>query len=444
MNNRLIFYLLGKKNGFDMKAWRNLVQDSQFWTPERIEAYQMKQLRLLLDHAYKHVPYYKEAFDHEGIKPSDIRCTADLCRIKPIRKKDVTAHPEAFLADNRAVFRGRKHVTGGTTGEVLAYWQDDKAWALNWALKLRTFEWAGFNYGRDRLGMMAGGSLTPQRHTSFSNHLWRKVNNCFSMPISHLDEATMEAYARQLKRQQIRFLRGYPSALSTFASFLCETGKTLPMRAVFSTAEVLYPHQRALMSQAFGCEVFDTYGCGDGMGHATECEFHDGLHVCHEASIMQIVDADGHWVASGEEGEIVLTSLYDYIMPLIRYAPGDYAKLKVGGCPCGRDGLMLEHIAGRVTDSFVLPNGRILNGLSIPLEDLSSAIGQFQIVQETLDRVTVKIVPRMTTKTDVVETILRVMRHHCGEGVNVEVNIVDRIEVPPSGKFRYIVSQVER
>lgn len=442
MDSNLIFYLLGKKNGFDMKANMRLVRQSQYWTPEQIEAYQMRHLRALLEHAYRHVPHYRTSFDCLGLKPSDIQSTADLCYIKPIRKQDVFDNLQAFMADNASTFKSRKHVTGGTTGQLLTYRQDGKAWALNWAVKMRTFEWAGYHYGKDRLGVMAGGSLTPQRNMSLHDYAWRRANNYFSMPITHLDEEVMEQYFRQLLSQHIRFLRGYPSALATFASFLRDGGRRLPMKAVFSTAEVLYPHQRELMREVFACEVFDTYGCGDGMGHATECECHNGLHVCSEASVMQIVDAQGNCVAPGEEGEVVLTSLFDYTMPLIRYAPGDRAVVKRGTCRCGRGGMMLERIAGRVADTFKLPNGRVLNGLSIPFEELSKTLARFQIVQAKPDVVEVRIVPKMTVKTDLIERIRNLMRYHCGEGITIEVSIVDRIEVPPSGKFRYIVSEV--
>lgn len=444
MNSKLIFYLLGKKNGFDMKSNLDLVRESQYWTPEQTEAYQMRHLRLLLEHAYQHVPFYRRKFDLEGVKPSDIQSTADLYLLKPVRKKDIFLDPVAFIADNRAAFHGKKHHTGGTTGEAFAYYQDSEAWALSWALKMRTFKWGGYYFGKDRLGVMAGGSLTPQRNASFSNYLWRKACNCYSMPITHLDEATMEWYFDQLQRQHIRFLRGYPSALATFASFIRDADDYLPMKAVFTTAEVLFPHQREVMRQVFECEVYDTYGCGDGMGHATECELHQGLHVCPEVSVMQVVDDQGKPVVPGEEGEVVLTSLFDYTMPLIRYAPGDRAVLKAGSCHCGRSGMMLERIVGRASDVFKLSNGRVLNGLSIPFEDLDKDLVRFQIVQEAPDRVVVKIVPRDTANMEMVERIKQLMLHHCGEGITVEVCVVDRIEAPPSGKFRYIVSNVHQ
>lgn len=443
MDNRLLFYLLGKKDGFDMEANLSLVRQSQYWTPEQNEAYQMRHLRPLLEHAYHHVPYYRSAFDAVGLKPFDIRTTADLELLEPVRKQDILQDPDAFMADNADAFPGKRCVTGGTTGQVFAYYQNSQAWALNWALKIRTFEWAGYRFGRDRLGVMAGGSLMPRRSSSLSNLLWRKLNNYYSMPITCLDGKVMEGYCQRLRSQRIRFLRGYPSALATFASWLLDQKLKLPMKAVFTTAEALFPHQREVMRQAFGCEVFDTYGCGDGMGHATECERHDGLHVCPEVSVMQVVDANGQAVAPGEKGEVVLTSLFDYSMPLIRYAPGDRAVVKKGTCTCGRGGMMLERIVGRVTDVFKLANGRVLNGLSLPFEDLNQTVAQFQIVQESPDRILVNIVPRMTVKRSVVETIMGVMRHHCGEGIVIEVCVVDRIEVPPSGKFLYIVSQVD-
>ena len=426
-----------------MRSNLRLVRESQYWSPEQTEAYQMHHLRLLLEHAYQHVPFYKNAFDQQGIKPLDIRATKELCCFKPVRKQDILADPSAFLADNRSAFRTRKHVTGGTTGELMTYYQDSRAWTLNWALKLRTFEWGGFRFGKDRLGVMAGGSLTPQHRSFDSNSLWRNVCNCYSMPITLLNEEVMGKYYGQLRQQRIRFMRGYPSAIAAFASYLREEGKQLPMRTVFTTAEILYPHQRELMSEVFNCEVYDTYGCGDGMGHATECELHQGLHVCPEVSVMQVVNSDGNMVASGEEGEVVLTSLFDYAMPMIRYAPGDRAILKTEPCPCGRTGIMLESVVGRIADVFRLSNGRLLNGLSIPFEDLNRDLAHFQIVKEAPDRVVIKIVPRKTVKTDLVDRVRCLMRYYCGDGVAVEVCVVERIEVPPSGKFRYIVSNLK-
>jgi phenylacetate-CoA ligase len=81
-------------------------------------------------------------------------------------------------------------------------------------------------------------------------------------------------------------------------------------------------------------------------------------------------------------------------MPFIRYAPGDMAIKSDKKCDCGRSFPMIEKIIGRTSDVIKLINGRVLNGLSIPFEELTTEVDKFQIVQEASDRVEVLLVPR--------------------------------------------------
>ena len=214
------------------------------------------------------------------------------------------------------------------------------------------------------------------------------------------------------------------------------------MQAVFTTAEMLLPHQRKIMEEAFQCKLFDTYGCGDGMGHATECEVHGELHVCEECSILQIVDENGKDVHDGEEGEIVLTALYNYGFPFIRYAPGDRAVKSEKKCECGRETKMIRVLNGRTSDNFKLSNGKILNAFSLPIEALTDEIAQFQVVQEAKDKVVLLIVPKKIISNKRLYELRKLLEFHCGEGIQVEVLIVEHIDVPQSGKVRFVVSKI--
>ena len=425
-----------------MAADIRFVEESQYWTEEQIRQYQEDKLSAIIHHVYNNVPFYKRTFDGLGLSPNDITSIEDLSKIPIIRKQDVMESPNDFLAKDFRSFHPVHHHTGGTTGKPFQYYNDRKSWALNWALKIRTFEWAGYHYGKDRLGVMAGGSLSPKQGMTLSHKIWRYVNNYYTMPITHMTPEIMDIYERELRLQKIRFMRGYPSAINSFAEYLNSCNRKLPMSAVFTTAEMLYPHQRKMMEKVFGCEVYDTYGCGDGMGHATECECHNGLHICCENSIMQVVNEKGLPVLPGEEGEIVLTSLSDFAMPLIRYAPGDMAVLSDRKCACGRSMQMISKIIGRASDSFTLSNGRVINGLSLPFEDLTEEIEQFQIVQESASQVRVLLVAKETISDKRMLSIEKTMRYHCGEGISILVEQVAEIEVPVSEKFRYVISKI--
>ena len=442
LKHKFALYLLGKKDGFDMTKMRNFVMESQYWTKEQRDAYHNELIYPLIKHAYTNVPFYKQWLDNANLKPEDIRTVEDLYKIPIVRKKELVKYNQDFHAANFDDYVMVHHHTGGTTGTPCAYYMDRYSWALDWALKMRTFEWGGFTYGDDRIAVMAGGSLIPGKRGGWKNRLWQYINNYYPMPATHLTPDIMEQHYRYIKSINIRFMRGYPSAISIFAEYIRDNHGTLPLQAVFTTAEMLLPHQRKLIEQVFLCKPFDTYGCGDGMACATECAEHGELHISEECSIMQIVDKNGKEVKDGEEGEIVLTALYNYGFPFIRYAPGDMAIKSERKCACGRETKMIRLLNGRTSDNFKLANGKILNAFSLPIEALTEEIAQFQVVQEALNKVTLLIIPRGTISKQRLEDLKILLEYHCGEGINVDVKVVDSIEVPSSGKRRFIVSKV--
>lgn len=443
LKNRITLYLLGKKEGFNMRELLNFVHKTQYWTREQWTEYHNAHIPALIEQAYNNVPFYKQWLDAAEVKPEEIRTVDDLDKIPIVRKADLIAHADEFRATNASEYAMIHHHTGGTTGTPCAYDMDRYSWALNWAVKMRTFEWGGYRYGVDELGVMAGGSLIPGKKGGWKNRLWRYINNYYSIPISHLTEELLEQHYKYLKNHHVRFMRGYPSALTVLVEYVREHHGTLPMQAVFTTAEMLLPHQRKLMEEVFQCKLFDTYGCGDGMGGATECDAHGEFHVCEECSIMQIVDKNGKEVHDGEEGEIVLTALYNYGFPFIRYAPGDMAVKSERVCACGRETKMIRVLNGRSSDNFKLANGKILNGLSLPFEELTEEVAQFQVVQVATDKVELLIVPKIHDLAPKREEALRkLLEYHCGEGISVEVKVVNEIEVPYSGKRRYVISKI--
>ena len=441
--SKLAIYLLGKKEGFDMSQLLSFVRETESWTRQQWTDYHNARIYPLVKQAYDHTLFYRQWFDKAGLKPEDIRTIEDLEKIPIVRKADLIAHGADFRADNASQYAMIHHHTGGTTGTPCAYDTDRYSWALNWALKMRTFAWGGYQYGDDCLAVMAGGSLIPGAKGDWKNRLWRYVNNYYSMPITQLTDEILEQYYRHICKHHIRFMRGYPSAIFTFAEYIRDHHEALPMQAIFTTAEMLLPHQRKLIETVFQCKVFDTYGCGDGMGHATDCEQHNELHVCEECSIMQIVDAQGKEVHDGEEGEIVLTALYNYGFPFIRYAPGDMAVKSERKCACGRNTKMIRVLNGRSSDNFKLANGRILNGLSLPFEDLTQEVKQFQVVQEAKDKVVLSVVPLGKISKKRLADLKKLLEYHCGEGIEVVVKVVEHIDVPTSGKMRYVISKVK-
>jgi len=441
--SKIAFKILGWKYGFDLDSFLKLAYADQYWSDEQRELYQTQHMQEIITHCYKNVPHYRRFMQVNRLTPQDFHTLADLNKFPIIRKQDVYDRHEEYLALNHKKFSPLERATGGTTGIAFRFFNDTNSWGLNWATKIRTFSWGGYKYGENKVAVMAGGSLLPEGRFATKSRLWRYINNYLLLPITVMTNEIMDSYYNQLVASKIKFLRGYPSAIFTFAKYLKQSGRTIPLVSVFTTAEMLHDHQRLLIEEIFCCKAFDTYGCGDGMGGANECEKHEGMHINIETSYMQIVKENGEEALAGESGEIVLTSFHDYAMPLIRYAPGDMAVKGPSACSCGRTLPVISKIIGRTSDLIELANGRKINGLSIPFESWSDSIERFQIVQTRVDHLDVNIIPKTTTTKHDLQVIKERMHFFAGDGVTVSVNKVDNIPLPKSGKMRYVISQLD-
>jgi len=440
----LTFYLLGKKYGFNLRQMVKFVNENQYWSEDQTYAYQLEHLKKIIRHAYDNVPFYRNTMRDLGIEPEDIRSLEDIKQFPVIDKSVILNNIENFKASNFVNFHPMARSTGGTTGVPFRYYNDRVSWGLNWATKIRAFQWGGYDFGSDRIAVLKGGSMYNNGKLGNKTRIWRWLQKNYSFNIMTMSEIELATYAKDILERKIKYMRGYPSAIASFAKWTQNYNVTIGLNKVFTTAEMLLPHDRALVEETFRTKIIDTYGCGDGMGGASQCDLSDKYHINVETSIMEILDSDlKNDVKPGEIGEIVLTSLHDYAMPFIRYAPGDQAMPGTTPCGCGISLPVLDRIVGRVSDAFFLPNGRVFNGLSVPLEDWTDIVKKFQIIHEKKNLIVVKLVvtAKFTKKDE--DAILALVRYNAGEGIDVEIQIVDDIPLTKAGKYKYVVSMVE-
>jgi phenylacetate-CoA ligase len=240
-------------------------------------------------------------------------------------------------------------------------------------------------------------------------------------------------------------LFGYPSALSHIARHAASRGVAmddLGIRVAFVTSERLYDDQRALIGRCFGCRVANGYGGRDAGFIAHECP-EGGMHITAEDIVLELVDRDGQPVPDGEPGEVVVTHLATREFPFIRYRTGDVAVRDTRRCGCGRGLPMLREIQGRTTDFVVAADGTVMHGLALIyiLRDLPG-LQSFKVVQHSLTRITVQLLPGPGFDPACETTIVEGFRRRLGADVVVEVQRVQAIEPEKSGKFRYVVSHV--
>ncbi len=384
------------------------------------------------------VPFYART-----LAGTTIRSAADLAAFPIIDKRTIREHFAEFRASD---WRGRVLTleTGGSSGEPLRFETDPVREASQLACKWRARSWFGLHVGHRELDLWGSpietGKLSWQRRLS-GDLLGNRLLSAFAM-----SEEKFAVWRDEIDRHGSDFLYGYSSVLARFARYLIAERRSVPtgrLRVAIGTAEMLPPADRAVMVEAFGCPVAAEYGCRDGGLIAHECPS-GGLHLMHDAIHVELLDAAGQPVKTGEEGEVCLTNLYSQAFPLIRYRLGDLAVRSPTACPCGLPHPTLARLTGRSTDTLFRDDGARVHGLALiyVLRELPG-VDRFRIHQKQLGRVEVSVVPGAAWSEervgpDLVARVHRVL----GAGTRVDVSLVSDLPPLPSGKHRYVICDI--
>jgi phenylacetate-CoA ligase len=255
--------------------------------------------------------------------------------------------------------------------------------------------------------------------------------------------STVAEQAEWLERRAPVYLATYPSTAAALARHFTSRGRSLPLRAVFTSGETLDDGTRDEVRTAFGCAVIDRYATNE-IGHiAAQCPTEGGYHVGAEAVLLELLDQHGNDVAPGEQGRVVLTSLYNFAMPFIRYEIGDFAIAAEGPCSCGSTLPRLAAILGRQRNVFTFPDGSQYSPWrwkAIFRPHISAQ--QIQLVQTMPDLIELRYVPRDGSYEPDAAAIAKIGRREIHPGVTVKPVAVAAIERHPSGKIEDCVSLV--
>jgi phenylacetate-CoA ligase len=419
------------------------LRESQWWDEEQFRRHQDSRLREHIRFAATHVPYYKELFKRLGMDPLEVRTVEDLTRLPLLEKGAIRKSPNAFLRGGKRSRSWNKLFTSGTTGSPMDLFSSRESFTRTWSFVFRLREWAGLHDPIfPRRVQFTGRNIIPDRRTMDDGTFWRRnlAGNALLMSTTHLSRKTVEAYAEAIRRFAPELIDGYPSAIQILARSAQARDLRLPSpRAIITSAETLSPEDRAIMESAFGCKVFNQYASSDTGAFICDCE-EGNLHLNPEFGICEILTPDGRPARPCEEGEIVTTSFCNTEQIFIRYRIGDTA---IQGpeerCSCGRTMPRIQAVTGRVDDILFVP-GRGFVGRLDPIFKSLSGIWEAQIVQESLERLRVKVVPEPGFDGASKAALETSLREKVGPDVDVIIDEVGEIPRGPNGKFQAVVS----
>ncbi len=421
-----------------------LLRQSQRWSREELEAYQTQALSRLLDHAYENVPYYRRVFQERGLVPEDIQTPRDLELLPFLTKEIVQVNLPDLKARNYPESAFEYVRTSGSTGTPMGfYYEKGASRAREWAFMKTQWDRVGYRY-TDRCVILRGHVVDA---ASSGIHWKRALFGRWLIMSSHqMTEEALPAYVDWIRRFKPRFIHAYPSTAVILARYMREHGiEPFPtVKAVLCGSENLYPWQRDLLTGAFGCRVFSWYGNSEQTVLAGECEESTHYHIFPEYSIVELIGRDDRPVEGpGALGEVVATSLINFVCPLIRYRTMDVAVATERQCSCGRQYSLLERVEGRLQEFIVTRSGHPISVTPINYEsEAFENIRQFQLYQEERGELIMKVVRRPAYTEEDTRQLTRELRWQLGDEVNVHVQFVDEIPRTEGGKFRYLIQKL--
>jgi len=415
-----------------------LLEESQYWPADRLAALQAADLEASLTCAASRVEHYRRIFERLRCAPAEIARQGRLDTLPVLERADLEQIFDE--ASRRPLAEGvRVMSSSGSSGRPARTLQDRAARCSNQATRGRTLSWYGVRPW-ERQGLIVGQRpTTRERLFSFcvDRLARRRRNGTFGM-----EREDAIATARRFIRFGPAYLLGMPSLLNRLAHFATEAGLDLRaarVRAILFNSEVLIPTVARRVTQAFGSAATDEYGCTEVGSIAHRCP-EGTLHLNPEHAIVELLDERGTAVPPGVPGRVVLTTLQNRVLPLIRYAVGDVAVRAARPCPCGRQpgGCGLQQVEGRQRYAWRDAKGALIAvqpAVFAALELLDrAAFLEGQIVQVGAEEVEIRTLPAAPCSAALLEAVRRVLSEKLGADVRVRSN-ARAVERAPSGKL---------
>lgn len=425
-------------NKFPINRAQQKLLEIQNITDGEYEQYLESQKKQIVNYHLKNNSFYSDFFKQKEFSTwaeVPVMQKSDLQR--PLKERLSTT----FNKNNCYVGK-----TSGSSGHPFIFAKDRFCHALTWAEFIDRYNWIDMNLNQSLQARFYGIPL------DFYGNLVERFKDRVSLRrrfnVFDLSERKMRNFLERFKKSPFDYINGYTSAIVLFAKFLKKQGLVLKeicptLKVCIVTSEKLFEDDKGLIEACFGVPVVNEYGASEVGLIAFENRQGEWI-VNSEGLFIEVLDENNRILPTGEEGRIVITSLYNKAHPMIRYDIGDTGALTVGST---LKKPVLQKLTGRTNDVAKLANGKVVPGLTFYyvtksiIEDAGS-IKEFIIIQTQLEKFKIEYVSEQEFTSAQIQKILGAIETFVGKNLKVTFERKSVLHRNISGKLKQFTSLV--
>jgi phenylacetate-CoA ligase len=412
---------------------------------DQLHSLQLAKLQNIVKFAEENCPFYADSFRRANMTAAHLNSLGDIRKFPFVGKMDLAANLST-LRSGKPVGKEFLGSTSGSTGVASVFYYDSLhiTWVL--ASQARGRSWWGLHRGDLEL-VLWGRPLSDSERTEFKTWLKYRLRNSVQFStFREFDDKEADRVLQSIRRWRPKLIYGYGSSIARVADYMHRNGLRLSDRErpviVEFTADTMYPQEIEVATEVFNAPVLSAYGASECGGVAQQCKF-GRLHTSVDQALVEFLRPDGSAAEEGETAEIVLSTLNNFAMPLIRYRVGDLGSFSNETCECGLNLPIMTLQAGKAVDLITTSTKTKVSAHTLDYINLYllkrgiRGVRQYYVEQQSPDGFELSVVRDQQFDPQAVNVFVSKMKELLGSSIEVRTKFVENIPLEPTGKRRY-------
>jgi len=423
-------------NGFPLKAAKALFSEVNGQKESDYESYLEKKKKAIVNHHLTHNSFYNSLVKNsDRLNWNDLPILTKRDLQQPLSKRLSNGYQKKDVYINK---------TSGSSGSPFIFAKDKFCHALTWCSFINRYNWYNLDFNHSLQARFYG---IPLNKAGYYKERFKDVlSKRYRFSVFDLSRNELAKNLKKFKSTRFEYINGYTSAIVQFAKFLEEENIILKtvcpsLKCCIVTSEMLFDTDRKLLEKQFNIPIVNEYGAAE-LGLIAFQNSEGTWQVNTEDLFVEILGNDNKPLPYGEEGRIVITSLYNKAHPFIRYELGDIGTLSKKSTISKP---ILEKLTGRTSDLATLPSGKKAAGLTFyyvtktVIEDKAN-VKEFIIEQTKIDTFNIKYVSSEALSEEKRKAVCAAIEKYLEPGLNITFEHLEEIKRSKSGKLKQFKS----